>query len=113
MPTEYEEEIKIQLAQDSLAGMGVMELSRKYKVPPSTLRAWIKRLNHYHHWIIETPKGPTSKGKCRFCGFTQDFDNTIAENIWSNGRSGRNGRNGRFGSKKSEVTQQTEAEDAK
>jgi len=107
MPTEYEEEIKIQLTQDSLAGMGVMELSRKYKVPPSTLRAWIKRLNHYHHWVIEAPKGPISKGKCRFCGFTQDFDNTIAENIWSNGR------NGRFGSKKSEVTQQTEAEDAK
>ena len=104
MPTEYEEEIKIQLTQDSLAGMGVMELSRKYKVPPSTLRAWIKRLNHPHYWVIESPQGPTSKGKCQICGYTQEFSNAIDTNIWTNSRRGW------VRPKKSETAQQTSDE---
>ncbi len=29
-----------------------------------------------HHWIIETPEGPLSKGKCRLCGEERDFTNS-------------------------------------
>ena len=29
-----------------------------------------------HHWIIEQPAGPTSKGVCKFCGARRDFANS-------------------------------------
>jgi len=28
-----------------------------------------------HHWIIESPNGPTSRGRCRLCGDERDFTN--------------------------------------
>ena len=28
-----------------------------------------------HHWIIETPDGKTSSGKCRYCGLEKEFSN--------------------------------------
>lgn len=28
-----------------------------------------------HHWVIETPLGPTSKGKCKICGEEREFSN--------------------------------------
>ncbi len=30
-----------------------------------------------HHWIIETPHGPISKGRCKKCKTTRDFENSI------------------------------------
>jgi len=29
-----------------------------------------------HHWIIETPDGPISKGVCRHCGEERKFNNS-------------------------------------
>ena len=29
-----------------------------------------------HHWIIETPDGPISKGKCQLCGEEREFNNS-------------------------------------
>lgn len=29
-----------------------------------------------HHWIIETPEGPTSKGVCKLCGAEKTFKNS-------------------------------------
>jgi hypothetical protein len=34
----------------------------------------IKKGNCSHYWIIESPKGPTSRGVCQFCGEERDFD---------------------------------------
>jgi hypothetical protein len=28
-----------------------------------------------HHWIIETPSGPFSKGVCKLCGEEKTFEN--------------------------------------
>lgn len=28
-----------------------------------------------HHWDIETPAGPTSRGRCRHCGLEREFVN--------------------------------------
>jgi hypothetical protein len=28
-----------------------------------------------HYWIIESPRGPTSSGICKFCGTRKEFDN--------------------------------------
>ncbi len=30
-----------------------------------------------HHWIIETPDGPISKGKCQLCGEEREFNNSM------------------------------------
>ena len=28
-----------------------------------------------HHWVIEPPEGPVSKGVCKICGAEREFDN--------------------------------------
>ena len=28
-----------------------------------------------HYWLLESPKGPTSEGRCRWCGATRTFSN--------------------------------------
>jgi len=28
-----------------------------------------------HYWVIESPRGPTSGGICKFCGVRKEFDN--------------------------------------
>lgn len=32
-----------------------------------------------HHWIIEPPNGPVSKGVCKLCGEVKVFDNILAD----------------------------------
>ncbi len=38
-----------------------------------------------HHWVIDPPDGPVSKGTCRSCGEERDFPNYI-EGRWINQR---------------------------
>ena len=33
-------------------------------------------MNHAHHWVIDTPNGALSQGKCRHCGAEQLFRNS-------------------------------------
>ena len=35
-----------------------------------------------HHWIIETPGGPTSIGTCKLCGAKQEFRNSLSIAGW-------------------------------
>lgn len=30
-----------------------------------------------HHWLIDTPNGPTSRGCCKHCGATSEFQNAM------------------------------------
>ena len=30
-----------------------------------------------HHWVIDVPAGPVSKGTCRLCGEAQEFRNYL------------------------------------
>ena len=32
-----------------------------------------------HHWIIEIPAGPSSKGRCKRCRINRTFSNTIKD----------------------------------
>ena len=36
-------------------------------------------MNHAHHYIVDTPNGPTSEGVCKACGMTKKFPNYIEE----------------------------------
>ncbi len=35
-----------------------------------------------HHWIIEAPVGPVSRGVCRVCGDVRQFKNYIEAAPW-------------------------------
>ncbi len=37
-----------------------------------------------HHWLIETPDGPTSLGVCRICGLERKFDNNFEHYVVDN-----------------------------
>ena len=35
-----------------------------------------------HYWIIESPRGPTSTGICKFCGAVSEFANYMPYATW-------------------------------
>lgn len=41
-----------------------------------------------HHWVIESPKGPTSKGVCKYCGAEREFFNYWGDFFWEDDISG-------------------------
>jgi hypothetical protein len=35
-----------------------------------------------HHWLIETPKGSMSRGRCKVCGEEREFRNSAHDHLW-------------------------------
>ena len=35
-----------------------------------------------HHWVIDKPSGPVSKGVCRQCGQEGEFQNYVEGSAW-------------------------------
>lgn len=35
-----------------------------------------------HHWLIDSPKGETSHGRCKYCHTEKDFNNSCAFLWW-------------------------------
>ncbi len=35
-----------------------------------------------HHWLIETPQGATSRGRCKRCGEEREFRNSATDHLW-------------------------------
>jgi hypothetical protein len=35
-----------------------------------------------HHWVIESPQGATSVGKCKKCEEVREFRNSAADTLW-------------------------------
>ncbi len=35
-----------------------------------------------HHWLIESPQGATSMGRCKVCGEAREFRNSAADTLW-------------------------------
>ena len=69
-------------------GLSVRQLAAELEVPLKTVQDWVYRgvvpspanqakLDEVvpcpHHWIIETPDGPISTGRCRMCGEEREF----------------------------------------
>ena len=40
-----------------------------------------------HHWVIESPRGPTSMGICRHCGLVKEFSNYMPFSSWDDDNS--------------------------
>jgi len=49
------------------------------------LEATQERSACLHHWLLDSPAGPVSKGACRSCGEERDFPNYI-EGRFNNAR---------------------------
>ena len=41
-----------------------------------------KRAHCRHHWLIESPQGPTSMGMCKLCGAQKEFSNSTGDFLW-------------------------------
>lgn len=49
-----------------------------------------------HHWMVESPNGPTSRAVCKLCGQQEEFRNSIVETRWdSEGAQRRRARQAR------------------
>ena len=35
-----------------------------------------------HHWVIESPHGATSEGRCKLCDEVREFRNSSADTLW-------------------------------
>jgi hypothetical protein len=44
-----------------------------------------------HHWVIETPRGALSNGRCKLCGEEREFRNSANDYIWDDDSSSRSG----------------------
>jgi hypothetical protein len=40
-----------------------------------------------HHWLIESPNGPTSQGTCKLCGERAEFRNSMPGSGWDRGNT--------------------------
>ena len=73
-------------------GVSVRQLALELEVPLKTVQDWVYRgvvpspankekldevVTCTHHWIIERPEGPISKGRCRLCGEEREFANSV------------------------------------
>ena len=35
-----------------------------------------------HHWVIDSPRGATSMGRCKVCDEVREFRNSAADTVW-------------------------------
>ena len=35
-----------------------------------------------HHWLIDSPNGETSRGRCKHCGAEKEFPNSAEDRLW-------------------------------
>lgn len=42
-----------------------------------------------HHWLIESPNGPTCRGRCKRCGEEREFQNSNDKFNWVQDRIAR------------------------
>lgn len=40
----------------------------------------------HHYWLIETAKGPKSRGQCRYCGSKREFMNYLTDDYGWEGK---------------------------
>ncbi len=50
-----------------------------------------------HHWIIESPQGALSVGRCKICGEEREFRNSGNDYIWDDESSSSGARYGGLG----------------
>jgi hypothetical protein len=44
-----------------------------------------------HHWVIDTPNGAVSGGRCKRCGVSREFRNSSEDLMWDSDSFSLNG----------------------
>lgn len=44
-----------------------------------------------HHWVIDTPNGSVSSGRCKRCGVAREFRNSSEDLMWDSDSFSLNG----------------------
>jgi len=67
------------------AGLSQRKISEALSIPRTTIREWIHdyrkgrmkqvEIEHSHHWLISSPNGPISLGRCKVCFIEREFLN--------------------------------------
>lgn len=58
-----------------------------------------------HHWIIATPQGATSLGRCKVCNEQREFRNSATDHLWEDeSSSGYNAWRGNRGGRAAAAT---------
>lgn len=66
-----------------------------------------------HHWIIATPQGATSLGRCRVCNEQREFRNSATDHLWEDeSSSGYNAWRGNRGGRAAASTPSEEDDKA-
>ena len=52
----------------------------EFEEPTTEVRELIALPTCTHHWIIDPPNGPISKGVCKLCGEEREFSNQYRPN---------------------------------
>ncbi len=59
-------------------GKGTITEERPQAAAPTEVEAPTCR----HHWLIESPRGALSKGRCKVCGEEREFRNSATDHVW-------------------------------
>jgi len=89
---KYQDITKSRIVGCHIAGKTATEISNEFNIPRRTVRNWIElysegKLEHVHHWIVESPNGPFSVATCKYCEDQTVMKNSI-EGVthWTQGR---------------------------
>ena len=61
----------------------VLEKKRvKTKKAPTAMTTTIEQPSCKHHWVIASPRGALSGGRCKRCGEEREFRNSTTDYVW-------------------------------
>ncbi len=52
------------------------------KAPAATTTTTIEQPSCKHHWVIASPRGALSGGRCKRCGEEREFRNSTTDYVW-------------------------------
>ena len=66
-----------------MAKTQVLEKKRvKAKKAPAAATTTIEQPSCKHHWVIASPRGALSGGRCKRCGEEREFRNSTTDYVW-------------------------------
>jgi hypothetical protein len=60
----------------------VIEKKRPRAKKAETATATIEQPTCQHHWVIASPRGQMSEGRCKRCGEEREFRNSTTDYVW-------------------------------
>ena len=74
--------VAIPMRMDILVRGLVGTKGRSMAISPSTAKSEATATTCRHHWVIDTPNGALSDGRCKRCGQEREFRNSQEDLMW-------------------------------